>query len=58
MERLVNLSVVNGTFKASEEFSSIVDEVVVLWSIDKSAKDAGCAIRIVNQKEGNSSLFT
>ena len=58
MERLVNLSVIDGTFEASEEFSSIVGEVVVLWGIDKSAKDTGCAIRIANRKEGNSSLFT
>ena len=31
---------------------------MILWGIDKSAKDIGCAVHVVNREHGNSQLYT
>ena len=58
LERLLNMSIVDGKCPDSQEFSSLEDQIVILWGIDKSAKDTGCAVRIVNREGGNSQLHT
>ncbi|KAL7548977.1 hypothetical protein ACHAWF_012244 [Thalassiosira exigua] len=58
MERLLNMCIIDSHYEPSEEFSNLFDQIVVLWGIDKSAKDIGCGFRIANRRGGNSRLHT
>ena len=48
IERLVILSIKDGSFRDSQTFSTLIDQMVVVWGCDKSSNDTGLAARIAN----------
>lgn len=58
VEKLVNQCVADGKFQESISFSNLLNQLVVVWGIDKSAKDTGLAARIGNRENGNSRDYT
>ena len=58
MERLIESSIVDGSYQESNVFSKLQGAIVVVFGIDKAAENTGAAIRVANRKKGNSSDHT